>query len=148
MMSLVAQNNYITHQLDVTTAYLNADIDHDIYMEHPQGFISGDDNRVCHLLKSLYGLKQSARLWNNTIHDYLTTLGFKRNAADMCLYQRKDSRGSIFLLIWVDYVVIIADNRELVNDFLTSMRERFLIKDLGKLRYFLGLNFILIRKCT
>ena len=141
MMSLVAQNNYIAHQLDVTTAYLNADIDHDIYMEQPQGFISGDDNRVCHLLKSLYGLKQSARLWNNTIHDYLTTLGFKRNAADMCLYQRKDSRGSIFLLIWVDDVVIIAENRELVNDFLASMREKFLIKDLGKLRYFLGIEF-------
>ena len=62
LMSLVAQHNYVAHQIDVTTAYLNAVIDHDIYMDQPEGYASSDDNRVCHLCKSLYGLKQSAHL--------------------------------------------------------------------------------------
>ena len=110
-------------------------------MDQPEGYSSSDDNRVCHLLKSLYGLKQSAHLWNNTIHDYLTSLGFVRNDADMCLYQKTDTRGSIFLLIWVDDVVICAENQNLVDQFKRDMKAKFLIKDLGTLKYFLGIEF-------
>ena len=141
IMSMVAQYGFIAHQLDVTTAYLNAELDHEIFMEQPHGTASVNDSRVCYLYKSLYGLKQSAKLWNDTIHSHLTTLGFKRNAADMCLYQRTDSRGTIFLIIWVDDVVIAAENRMLVDQFVKAMKSKFLIKDLGKLRYFLGIEF-------
>ena len=141
MMTIVAQYGYIAHQLDVTTAYLNAELDHVIYMEQPHGTGLANDNRVCLLRKSLYGLKQSAKLWNDTIHKFLIDLGFKRNAADMCLYQRSNDKGNIYLIIWVDDVVIIAENRNLVNEFMKQISRKFQVKDLGKLKYFLGIQF-------
>ena len=141
MMQLVAQEGYIAHQLDVTTAYLNAKVDHDIYMEQPHGAVEGGDSKVCLLHKSLYGLKQSAKLWNDTIHSYLVSLKFTRNSADMCLYQRSDGRGTIYLIIWVDDVVMISNKQAVIDEFKQEISNHFLVKDLGTLKYFLGIQF-------
>ena len=140
LMQLTAQYNFIGHQIDVTSAYLNAKIDHEIYMEQPD-CLDKDPSKVWRLKKSIYGLKQSARLWNDTIHTFLTKLGYKRNCADMCLYRRCDGRGIIFLLIWVDDIVILSDKRELVDEFVKQMSDEYKIKDLGPLKFFLGIEF-------
>ena len=135
MMQLVAQNGYVAHQLDVTTAYLNARLDHDIYMEQPHGTVRDGCSKVCYLRKSLYGLKQSAKLWNDTIHNYLVSLGFSRNAADMCLYKRSDKRGTIYLIVWVDDIVIVAENQKVVDDFMRHISNKFTVKDLVPLTF-------------
>ena len=140
LMQLTAQYNFIGHQIDVTSAYLNAKIDHEIYMEQPDS-PDKDPSKVWRLKKSIYGLKQSARLWNVTLHTFLEKLGYKRNSADMCLYRRCDKRGIIFLLIWVDDIVILSDKRELVDEFVKQMSDEYKIKDLGPLKFFLGIEF-------
>lgn len=71
LLQLASQENLHIHQMDVKTAYLNADIDCDIYLEQPEGFVKtneGGDKLVCKLKKSLYGLKQSGRNWYNLLH--------------------------------------------------------------------------------
>ena len=73
LMQLVVQKGMVAHQMDVKTAYLNAPIDCELYMEQPQGYerkgLNGE-KLVCKLKKSLHGLKQSGRNWNNMLHNY------------------------------------------------------------------------------
>jgi len=86
LMQLAVQNNMITHQMDVKTAY-NAPIDCEIYMEQPEGFEKRGENGeklVCKLNKSLYGLKQSGRNRNNMLHNYLISQNFSQSLADPC----------------------------------------------------------------
>ena len=74
--------------MDVKTAYLNANIDADIFIEQPKGFEEGK-NDICHLNKSIYGLKQSRKLWNKLIHKFLSENDFTRSSVDHCLYIKK-----------------------------------------------------------
>ena len=106
LMKMAAQYNFIGHQIDVTTAYLKAPIEYEIYMEQPEG-PDRDPSMVWKLNKAIYGLKQCAKLWNDTLHAFLVPLGFKRNRADLCLHKCQDKRGVIFLLIWVDDIMIV-----------------------------------------
>ena len=76
--------------MDVSSAYLNADIDVDLYIDQPKGFeIEGD--KVCKLRKSLCGLKQAGKLWNQVLDDFLVGAGFERSAVDHCLYKKKNN---------------------------------------------------------
>ena len=87
-MQLAAQNNYIVHQMDVKTAYLNAPIDCDIYLEQAKGYevlCENDEPLVYKLNKSLYGLKQSGRNWNNLLSKELIDGGFKQSLTDPCI---------------------------------------------------------------
>ena len=141
MMLLCAMFGFVAHQLDVTTAYLNALLDHDIYIEQPEGFVK-DKSKVCKLRKSLYGLKQSAKLWNDTVHSFFVRMGFQRSDADLCFYRKHvEGSGIIFLLIWVDDIVIISDSIALTNQFKSQIAQEYKVKDLGKLKYFLGIEF-------
>jgi hypothetical protein len=82
------QDNLIIHQMDVKTAYLNAPIDREIYIEQPEGFRKSGNNGealACKLKKSLYGLKQSGRNWNNLLHDYLANDKYNQSLLDPCL---------------------------------------------------------------
>ena len=73
--------------MDVKTAYLNESIEHDIYMSQPEGFIDPDHPEyMCKLKKSIYGLKQSARLWNQTLDSFLIGNGYRKSGADNCIY--------------------------------------------------------------
>ena len=108
LLQRVVQNDMIIHQMDVKTAYLNAPIDCELYMEQPEGFEEHGENGeklVCKLNKSLYGLKrQSGRNWNNLLHEYLQKEGFTQSQADPCVY----------VIIWVDDIIIAASNFELL----------------------------------
>ena len=89
LMQQAAQSNLLVHQMDVKTAYLNAPIDCNIFVEQPKGYEKvGKNNEklVCKLNKSLYGLKQSGRNWNKVLHDYLGSRGFTQSLADPCVY--------------------------------------------------------------
>ena len=91
LMQLAVQYNFIVHQMDVKTAYLNANIDCEIYVEQPPGFVKKGENGetlVYKLRKSLYGLKQSGRMWNNVIHEFLYNLCFTQSMSDHCVYYR------------------------------------------------------------
>ena len=143
-----AQNNMVVHQMDVKAAYLNATIDCDIYVEQPKGYEKVGKNGeklVCKLNKSLYGLKQSGRNWNETIHDYLSKEGFVQSLADHCVYRKfvdDDASNCIILVIWVDDLIISASNNKLLDDVKKSLSDKFKMKDLGILHWFLGTEFV------
>ena len=105
LMQQAVQNDMITHQTDVKTAYLNAPIDCEIYIQHGKN----GETLVCKLEKSLYGLKQSGRNWNNMLHSYLCKERFTQSLADPCVYTRNsEADGLIILIIWVDDIIISA----------------------------------------
>ena len=144
VMQIAAQNDLILHQMDVKTAYLNAPIDCEIYMEQAKGFqktgVNGE-TLVYKLNKSLYGLKQSGRMWNNLLHSHFIENGFTQCPTEHCLYTKETNEGMILILVWVDDLIIGGKNETMLNETKRMMHERFKMKDLGKLSYFLGIEF-------
>jgi hypothetical protein len=150
LLQLAVQEDLIVHQMDVKTAYLNANIDCLIYMQQPVGYIETDvkgQNLVCKLNKSLYGLKQSGRNWNNVLHDFLVNIGFEQSFADQCLYTRYKDNIKIILIIYVDDIILAASNNAVLDDVKISLCNRFKMKDLGKLSWFLGMGFSFEKDC-
>ena len=94
------------HQMDVTTAFLNGELDHEIYMEQPKGFIDEiHPDYVCKLKKSLYGLKQSARCWNTTLTQHLLSDSYTKSSADECIFIKRAGKNFVTLAVYVDDVI-------------------------------------------
>ena len=144
VMQKAVQDNLVLHQMDVKTAYLHAPIDREIYMEQPEGYEKKSktgEKLVCKLQKSLYGLKQSGRNWNAMLHTCLIENDFVQNPADTCVYTKEKHNEKVILIIWVDDLIIAASNENVLKNVKGILTERFKMKDLGKLRYFLGIDF-------
>ncbi|GMG39212.1 unnamed protein product [Aspergillus oryzae] len=141
LLSLAAKYNLTVHQMDVKTAFLNGLLDEDIYMVQPEGYT--DEERpdyVCHLKRSLYGLKQSPRMWNQTIDKFMLELEFKKCKADHCIYAKWNDQDMIFVALYVDDLVLASNNDELLKSTKEALSSRFDMTDLGHLRYFLGME--------
>ncbi len=151
LMQKAAHENLILHQMDVKTAYLNAPIDCEIYIEQPEGYeVKSHTNEklVCKLERSLYGLKQSGRNWNKVLHDYLTKNKFVQNQADHCVYTREMEHNKVIMVIWIDDLIIAASDENSLNDVKDMLAVRFKMKDLGKLGHFLGIDFNQSEDCV
>ncbi|GJX78233.1 ribonuclease H-like domain-containing protein [Tanacetum coccineum] len=114
----------------------------EIYMTLPEGYFDKEDKRVCKLVKSLYGLKQAPRKWNEKLVSVLLENGFTQSKNDFSLFTKNKNGIFVALLVCVDDIVITRNNNDeikKVKDFLSS---KFLIKDLGKLKYFLGIEVL------
>ena len=145
LLAVANAYDYEIHQMDVETAFLNGTLDYEIYMEQPKGFI--DPNRpdhVCKLKKSLYGLKQSARCWNTTLDDYLLSEGYTKSDADDCIYIKTvkihNEEHFVILAVYVDDVVPISDNIDVLEEEKAKLKERFVMVDNGDIDYMLGLQ--------
>jgi hypothetical protein len=89
LISLTASYGLTIHQMDVKTIFLNRDLEEEIYIDQPDGFIAnGQEGKVCKLLKSLYGLKQAPKQCQEKFDKTLTSAGFVVNEADSCVYYR------------------------------------------------------------
>ena len=144
LAQLAVQQDLVVHQMDVKSAYLNAEIDCEIFMKQPQGYVKLDNNNeplVCRLNKSLYGLKQSGRNWNIMLHSFLLDIGFKQSLADNCVYIKYEDNVKTIIIVWVDDLIIAASDDNTLNDVKSSLSEKFKMKDLGKLSWFLGFQF-------
>ncbi|KAM2243723.1 hypothetical protein ACFX1S_010508 [Malus domestica] len=104
---------------------------------HPQ---SNEPNVVCKLHKAIYGLKQSPRAWYAKLSSVLISVGFKSSNADSSLFVRTRAVGTLVVLIYVDDLIITGDNTDEISTLKQSLRQRFAIKDLGILKYFLGIE--------
>jgi transposase InsO family protein len=124
-------------QMDVVTAFLAAPLQEEIYMEQPEGFEIGKD-MVCRLLRSLYGLKQSARVWNQRIREFLKSIGFQQTYSDPCVFVNPQT--GIILAIWVDDLLIFAKDKKGMNDVKAALKDEYEMKDLGELQYFVGIQ--------
>ena len=131
------------HQIDVTSAFLNGELEDEVYMKQPEGFeVECKEDLVYKLNKSLYGLKQSSRCWNSVLDEHLKSIGFVQTESDPCIYVKvKD--GDIFIAaVWVDDIILAGKTDEEINNVKASIAERFQVKDMGELKYILGQQVI------
>ena len=143
LLSLAAEKGLLLHQMDVSAAFLNGELDEEIYMSQPQGFIiPGKENLVCKLQKSLYGLKQSPRCWNTALDGYLQDIGFENSKSDSCIYIRNRNNSFCVVAVYVDDLIIASKSIDEIETIKKSMNNRYKMKDLGALKYFLGINIM------
>jgi hypothetical protein len=135
---LTSINSWHLHQLDVNNVFLHGDLNEEVYMSVPQGIVSPKPNQVCKLLKFLYGMKQASRKCYEKLTSFLTDQGYKQSASDHSLFTLHIDSGFIALLV---YDVILAGNYMTKIDRIKATLDAvFEIKDLGKLKYFLGIK--------
>lgn len=103
LFALAAKHKLLIHQLDAVTAFLNGDLQEQIFMAQPEGFDDGS-GRVCSLTKSLYGLKQSSRVWNKKLNEVLLKFGLQRCEVDQCVYHCINGEVILYVAIYVDDV--------------------------------------------
>ena len=146
VMAIVAVLNLICKAMDVNTAFLYAPIDEVIFVEQPEGFRKvgpKGEKLVCQMKRSLYGLKQSPRNWNQVIDAWLTEYGLTASSADPCVYVRRSPDGSLLIvMLWVDDLIICGNNAAEIDHFKETISKRFDMKDLGDLSNILGLKVI------
>lgn len=128
-------------QIDVNNAFLQGTLDEEVYVTQPPGFLDRDrPHHVCRLRKALYGLKQAPRAWYKELRQYLLTQGFVNSTADTSLFVRITGRDITYILVYVDDMIVTGSNSGLVSTFITNLAQRFSLKDLGELSYFLGIE--------
>lgn len=125
--------------MDVKSAFLHGDLQEEIYMEQPQGFVQ-DPSLVCRLRKSLYGLKQAPRAWYAKMDSFLLTVGFTRCHSDPNVYILHQDDTHTFLVLYVDDLLITGSHLSTIKVVKSALHDRFLISDLGLLYYFLGIE--------
>jgi transposase InsO family protein len=141
LLALAAREDYEIHQMDVKTAFLHGDLDVDIYMRQPEGFVEpGKERLVCHLKKSLYGLKQASRAWYHKIDAALSILGFTALASDHCIYMARDDQLVTFIVLYVDDLLLISNSLTQLTDVKRNLSKSFEMTDLGEVQYILGLQ--------
>ena len=140
LLRYVAAKNWEAHQMDVHNAFLHGDLEEKVYMKLPVGFRHSSPNKVCRLHKSLYGLKQASRCWFAKLTSALTKFGFVQSYADYSLFMY--SRGDVELrvLIYVDVLLVCGNNSRMLQSFKAYLGRCFHMKDLGKAKYFLGIE--------
>ena len=107
-------------------------------MQQPEGFIEvGKEHLVCKLKHSLYGLKQAPRFWNSMLGQSLNEMGFKQSSNDLYVYTFP---GGVLVGVYVDNIVICEESTDHINKIKKALCNKFKIKDLGELKYFLGVN--------
>ncbi|KAM2680165.1 hypothetical protein EV2_011992 [Malus domestica] len=142
MLALVAQYDLELVQLDVKTAFLHGDLNEEIYMCQPDGYIvKGKENLFCKLKKSLYGLKQSPRQWYLRFDKFMRGQNYSRNQYDHCVYFKKlQDESFIYLLIYVDDMLIASKNVEEIEKLKKQMKNEFEMKDLGEAKKIIGME--------
>lgn len=139
-LDLVAKRNYEVHQMDVHNAFLHGDLKEEVYMRLPLGFRSSSETRVCRLRKSLYGLKQAPRCWFAKLTTALTEFGFVQTRADYSLFVYLKNGTALRVLVYVDDLIISGNDPLFIQEFKDFLSTKFHMKDLGILKYFLGLE--------
>ena len=140
LLAIAAIYGLEIHQMDVVTAFLAGELEEEIFMEQPEGFEVGtkEDDLVCRLRRSLYGLKQAPRVWNQRIRLFLKSIGFDQTYSDPCVYINKET--DVIIAMWVDDLIIFGKDMASINDLKAQLNEEYEMKDLGELKYFLGIQ--------
>lgn len=143
LMVMSNQFGLHVHHMDVKCAFLQGELEETIYMRQPIGFEIESENKdeVCKLNKTIYGLKQSSRCWNNKFHDYMVNeLQFKRVNADYCLYVKKTNEVLCFILIYVDDIILACNSLVEMENIKKRLMGKFEMKDLNEIKFFLGMR--------
>jgi hypothetical protein len=141
VLALVASHDWPAHQLDVSNAFLHGNIAEHVYCQQPTGFADpAHPDAVCLLSRSLYGLRQAPRAWFNRFVGFVLTIGFVQSKADPSLFVLRQGRDTAYLLLYVDDIILSASTAALLHTITARLKMEFAIKDLGPLRFFLGVD--------
>ncbi|RVW61844.1 Retrovirus-related Pol polyprotein from transposon RE2 [Vitis vinifera] len=139
-LAIAALKNWELHQMDVHNAFLHVDLEEEVYMKLPPGFERSDLNLVCRLRKSLYGLKQAPRCWFAKLVMALKGYGFLQSYSDYSLFTYTKGNVQINVLVYVDDLIISGNDSAALKTFKAYLSDCFKMKDLGVLKYFLGIE--------
>ncbi|GJS15568.1 zinc finger, CCHC-type containing protein [Tanacetum coccineum] len=142
LLALAAIQNLVIHQMDVKTAFLNGDLDEEVYMKQPECFVMlGNEHKVCKLVKSLYGLKQAPKQWHQKFDKDVLSSGFLLNQSDKCVYSKFDnSSKGVIICLYVDDMLIFGTDQNQVDKTNKFLSSRFSMKDIGKVDVILGIK--------
>ncbi|CAJ2667746.1 unnamed protein product [Trifolium pratense] len=141
VLAIAAQKGWKVFQLDVKSAFLNGDLQEEIYVEQPEGFaVQGGEDKVYLLKKALYGLKQAPRAWYSKINDHLLSIGFEKSLSESTLYVKHKGKNSLIISLYVDDLLVTGDDTRLVEEFKQEMMQAFEMTDLGLMTFFLGIE--------
>ena len=138
---LLAVSSYyglVVHQMDVDTAFLNAELKEEIYILPPEGITVPEGCNCLRLKKALYGLKQSPREWYDNLSCFLVSIGFSKLHADNCLYIKYKDDCICIVLIYVDDIAIAGSNIHIIDRIKNEFKNRYKMKDLGNIDHILG----------
>ena len=141
ILAIAACFNYEIWQMDVKTAFLNGNLTEDMYMMQPGGFINPTNaGKICKLRKSIYGLKQASRSWNIRFDEVVKGFDFIKNEEEACVYKKESGSSIVFLILYVDDILLIGNDIPMLESIKTSLKNSFSMKDLGEAAYILGIK--------
>lgn len=143
LLAIAAERDLEVRGLDIKTAYLNAEMDKDLYIEQPEGYERGGPNWVCKVLQALYGAKQAGKLWYEHLAKTLTVAGMTPSKADPCLFLwHHPDHGTIYVLIHVDDTLIAAQTERGAQTTMEVIRAAYETRDQGEVKDFLGMRLV------
>lgn len=136
LMAMAAKYDLDIQQMDAVTAFLQGDVEEEIYMTQPKEFATGD--QVCRLRKAIYGLKQASRCWNLKLDHGLKEIGFRQSKMDPCVYIIYRGQYRTYLALYVDDLIIFSNDTKMQSFLKSELHRRFQMKDIGEAKYCLG----------
>ncbi|RVW86325.1 Retrovirus-related Pol polyprotein from transposon RE1 [Vitis vinifera] len=146
---LVGSNlDWPLHQFDIKNVFLNGELEEEVFMMLPPGFYKEEEEiRACKLKKSLYGLKQSPRAWFDRFAKVIKNQGYQQGQSDHTMFFKQSNDGRItILIVYVDDIILTGDDTGQVERLKKVLATEFEVKDLGQMRYFLGMEVARSRK--
>ncbi|PKU71327.1 Retrovirus-related Pol polyprotein from transposon TNT 1-94 [Dendrobium catenatum] len=141
LLIVALHNDWQIQQLDVANAFLHGSLSETVYMRQPRGFEdTTNPTHVCQLHKAIYGLKQAPRQWYNTLTSFLVSIGFIHSKSDPSLLIFKTRNVQLYLLIYVDDILLTGNDSTALNNIIQQLKTKFLMKVLGPVSSFLGIN--------
>ncbi|GJR14960.1 retrovirus-related pol polyprotein from transposon TNT 1-94 [Tanacetum coccineum] len=142
LIAIAAQRNWKIHHFDVKSAFLNGELEEEIYVKQPEGFeVISQEEKFYRLYKALYGLKQAPRAWYAKIDAHLLNHNFRRSSSESTLYIKQfNSQERLIISLYVDDLLVIGSNDHLVKKFKKQMESEFNMSDMGLVSYFLGME--------
>ena len=141
LLAIAAYYDYEIWQMDVKTAFLNGHLSEDVYMTQPEGFVDPKNaGKICKLQRSIYGLKQASRSWNIRFDEVVKGFGFIKNEDEPCVYKKASGSALVFLVLYVDDILLIGNDIPMLEAVKTSLKKSFSMKDLGEAAYILGIR--------
>jgi hypothetical protein len=139
LQTIVAYYDYEIWQMDVKTAFLNGHLSEDVYMTQPEGFVDPQKaGKICKLQMSIYGLKQASQSWNIRFDEVVKGFGFIKNEEEPCDYTKASGSALVFLVLYVDDILLIGNDIPMLEVVKTSLKRSFSMNDLGEAAYVLG----------
>ena len=140
LLAITAAEDLELHSLDIKTAFLNGELEEEVYIDQPPGYEEGGRSKVAHLRRALYGLRQAPRTWHLRLKQELESMGFKASDADPGLFTCQHKSGRIALLVYVDDLLIAAPSLDGVSYVKQRIQAAFDTHDLGEAAAFLGMS--------